>query len=371
LYKLEKKCPGDSELKRRLQEKILQSKEALALHHTQRGKEIMESQYYEDAEEVFRLALELTENPELKNELRERLKDIRDYYGQEEITDSRGIQTEKTDAAEQDHDIRQDDYFAALVGSFSYKVREKAYHSYGEAFKEGYLALNNGDFELAVTKLSQSMEENRGPKTYIPLELATAYLNLGNSKEAERLLTGFLKDYPDSLQGYQMLCETYWEMKAFEKAEQLLQACPQELMESPLILLLQGETLFQSQRFQEAKSLFLDYLKSSGWDENIALSLAKTYETLDEKEKARDLYAEVMEKCSSCGGRIAPFIKQRYSDISLACGQVSTKILELYLSLVQEDPDNKGHYYQKIVEIYSALRNEKEARRYQRFANRP
>jgi len=371
LYKLEKKFPDNSDLKRRLQEKILQSKEALALHHTQRGKEIYESQYYEDAEEVFRLAMELTENPELKNELRERLKEIQDHYGQEETIDSRGFQTEKTDTAEQDHHNREDEYFGALIGSFSNKVREKAYHSYGEAFKEGYLALNRGDFELATTKLSQSMEENSLPKTYIPLELATAYLNLGKSGEARRLLAGFLKDYPDSLQGYQLLCETFWEMKEFDKAQELLQACPQELVESPHILLLRGETLFQSKRFQEAKSLFLDYLKSSGWDENIALSLAKTYEALDAKEKARDLYGEVMEKCSGCGGRIAPFIKQRYSDISLECGQYSTKILELYLSLVQEDPDNKGRYYQKLVEIYSALGNEKEARRYQWLANKP
>jgi hypothetical protein len=37
----------------------------------------------------------------------------------------------------------------------------------------------------------------------------------------------------------------------------------------------------------------------------------------------------------------------------------------MYLSLVHEDPDNKAHYYRKIIEIYSALGNEREARRYQ------
>lgn len=368
LYKLEKKYPDHSGLKRRLQEKIVQSKEALALYHTERGMEIMESQYYEAAEEVFRLALELTENQELESELRERLKEIQDHYAQEQTIESRSLQVEITDTTEQDHH-REDEYFRALCGSFSDKFREKAYYSYGDAFKEGYLALNRGDFELAATKLSQSLEENALPKTYIPLELATAQLNLGNSGEAERLLAGFLEDYPDLLEGYQLLCETFWATKAFDKAQDLLQTCPRELAESPLILLLRGETLFHSERFEEAKSLFLDYLKSSAWDENIALSLAKTYEALDEKEIARKLYGEILETCSRCGRRIAPFIKQRYADLSLDCGQYSSKILELYLSLVQEDPDNKGRYYQKIVEIFAAMGNEKEARRYQWLAN--
>jgi len=366
LYKLEKKGPDNSYLKMRLQEKILQSKEALALHHKQRGEEIMESQYYEDAEDVFRLALELTENQELKIKIQERLQEIQNHYAQEETTDPQGIQFEKTDIAE----IQEDEYFAALCGSFFDKERERAYHGYGEAFMEGYVALNQGDFELAVTKLSQAMEGNSSLKTYIPLELAAAYLNLGESEEARRLLTFFLKDYPDSLQGYQLLCETFWAMKEFDQAQELLRACPQELVGSPHILLLRGETLFQAKRFQEAKSLFRDYLKSSGWDENIALSLAKTYEALDEKEKARDLYGDAMDECSSCGSKIAPFIKQRYSDISLECGQYSTKILELYLSLVQEDPDNRGHYYRKISETYSALGNEEEARRYESFVER-
>ncbi len=370
LHKVEKKDPDNAALKKRFQEKILQSKEALALGHKLRGEEIMASQYYEDAEDVFRLALELTEDPDLKIELRERLQEIRDHDAQEETIGYQGLEFEKKDTTEQDYLLREDEYFAALCGAFADKERERAYHGYGGAFKAGYLALNQGDFALAAARLSQAMEENPLPKTYIPLELATAYLNLGKSEEARDLLEFFLRDHPDSLQGYQLLCETFWELGAFEQAQERLQACPAELVDAPHILLLRGETLFQAKRFQEAKSLFLDYLKSSGWDENIALSLAKTCEALDEKEAARDLYGEVMDRCSGCGSRIAPVIKQRYSDISLACGQYSSKILELYLSLVQEDPDNRGHYYQKIGEIYTALGNEKEARRYQSFAER-
>jgi len=94
LNRLEKKDSDNSILKRRLQEKILKSREALALHHKLRGEEIMESEYYEGAEDVFRLALELTENPALKAELQERLQEIRDHYTQEETMDSQDLQFE-------------------------------------------------------------------------------------------------------------------------------------------------------------------------------------------------------------------------------------------------------------------------------------
>ena len=365
LDKLEKKDPGNSDLKKRLQEKILQTREALALYHKQRGEEILESQYYEDAEDIFRLALELTEKPELKIELEELLHEIQKHHAQKEAIDSQEIPVEKRDTGEQDFGIQEDEYFAALCASFSDKEREKAYHGYGDAFKQGYLALNHGDFQLAATSLLQSMEENPLPKTYIPLELGAAYLNLGKIEEARGLLTSFLKDFPGSLQGYQLLCETLWEMKEFDEAHNLLQTCNEDLAESSHILLLRGETLFQAERFEEAKSLFRDYLESSAWDEHIALSLARTHEALGEKEKARDLYGELMGACTTCARQIDPFIKRRYSDISLECGECSTRILDLYLSLVHEDPDNKGHYYQKIIEIYYAMGNEKEARRYE------
>ena len=130
-------------------------------------------------------------------------------------------------------------------------------------------------------------------------------------------------------------------VKEFDEAHNLLQTCNEDLAESSHILRLRGETLFQAERFEEAKSLFRDYLESSAWDEHIALSLARTHEALGEKEKARDLYGELMQGCTTCARQIDPFIKRRYSDLSLECGQCSTRVLDLYLSLVHEDPDNK------------------------------
>ena len=75
---------------------------------------------------------------------------------------------ENTDKEKQDFPVLEDEYFSALCGSFADKEREQAYRSYGDTFMEGFLALNQGDFSLAAAKLSQAMEENPAPKTYIP-----------------------------------------------------------------------------------------------------------------------------------------------------------------------------------------------------------
>jgi len=367
LNKLERKCPNNTDLKNRLQEKILHSREALALQHKQTGEELMRAEMFDDAEEIVRLALELTEDPELTVKLEEQLQEIHNNFTGEEINNSPDFDVHMENTEKAGYQESEEEYFAVLCGSLPEEIR-KAYHSYGNTFKAGYVALNQGNFELAAAKLSHAIGEKPSPHTFIPLELATAYLNLQKYEEARALLEGFIKEHPDSIQGYNLLCEIFWETGEFDQAQELLFSCPEELVDSLPIQLLRGETLFQAKRYQEAESLCLAYLESSGWDENIARLLAITYEALFEKEKARDVYGEIMGQCRGCGVRIDTFIKQKYADLCFESGKDSTDILELYLSLVQEDPDNKVHYYNKISQIYSAQGNKHEARRYQSFA---
>ena len=367
LNKLESKSPNNTELKNRLQQKILHSKEALARQHKQTGEELIEAEMFDDAEEIVRLALELTEDKELKGALEAQLQAIHNHSTREEGNNLPDFDINAENKEEEGYQGPEEEYFAALCGSLPEEMR-KAYYRYGDTFKVGYVALNQGDFELAADKLSHALEENPEPQSFIPLELATAYLNLHNYEEARGLLEDFIKEHPDSLQGYHLLCEIFWEIKQFDQALEILLSCPEKLFGSLPIQLLKGETLFQAKRYQEAESLCLDYLQSSGWDETIARLLAKTYEALFEKEKACNLYSEIMGQCRGCGARVDPFIKQRYADLCFELGKYSTNILELYLSLVQEDPNNKVYYYQKISQIYSAQGNEQEARRYQLFA---
>jgi tetratricopeptide (TPR) repeat protein len=212
------------------------------------------------------------------------------------------------------------------------------------------------------------MEENPPPDSFIPLELATAYMNLAKFDEARQLLETFLHYHPDVLPGYQLLCEVFWEMRAFYQAEELLAGCPDELKNSLAYYVLRGETMFHAGNYPEAISLYQNFMKEYGWDEPVARALARVFETVGDFEKARDVYAQIMDQCLSCHARIDPFVKRKFADISFDLGDSSSAILELYLSLAQEDPENAPFYFQRVSQIYSSLGNEEEARRFQIFA---
>jgi hypothetical protein len=77
-----------------------------------------------------------------------------------------------------------------------------------------------------------------------------------------------------------------------------------------------------------------------------------------------------MDQCRSCHARIDPFIKQRYADLCFDSGMYNTEVLELYLSLAQEVPDNAADYYEKVSQIYTAQGNEVEARRFRAIAEK-
>jgi tetratricopeptide (TPR) repeat protein len=214
------------------------------------------------------------------------------------------------------------------------------------------------------------MQENPTADSYIPLELATAYLNLEKHSEAQQLLEAFIEDQPQALPAYQLLCEIFWEMGAFDRAEALLASVPGKLTESVAVYILKGETLFHAGNHKGAKEFYQNFFRTYDWNEPVARALAKTHEALNELANARNLYREIMEQCSSCHARIDPFIKQRYADLCFDSGMLSSDILELYLALAQELPANAADYYEKVSRIYAAQGNHAEAGRFRAIAEK-
>jgi len=376
LDRLQKTSPWDEGYRQNLQDKIRTSKESLALEHQQTAASLMEAGHDYDARQYIDLALELTEKPELKNAL-EQLLQNREVQAAENIeNDLPDVEIQDPDPEYGDEPVEEplngeedeeDEHFGALVGTLPDDVQD-AYLGYGEAFKTGYLALNRGDFEKAAEHLTIAMEERPDPASYIHLELATAYLNLGKHGEARRLLESFLKHHPDALPAYQLLCEVFWETKAFDRATELLVSLPPDLEQSVAGYLLRGETLFQAGKYGEARSFYREFLKRYDWHESIARALAKTHEALGEMANARNIYSEIMAQCQSCQARIDPYIKQKFADLSFASNLNTTAVLEIYLSLAREVPQNAAEYYQKISRIYSAQGNLEEARRFQQIS---
>ncbi|MGD9227544.1 MAG: tetratricopeptide repeat protein [Desulfobacterales bacterium] len=369
LDKLEKTTPQNYELKTRLQEKIFRTKEELALGHEQNADDLMESGFYDDARELYILAQELTEKPDKKKDLELKLKELDFQLDRTVKEDLPDLDLEAQDAQKPESPGNEDEYFRALCGTLPKEV-QRDYLSYGDNFKNGYLALNRGNFTIAVDYLSRAMQENPPADSFIPLELATAYLNLGKHAEAQQLLEAFLERQPKALPAYQLLCEIFWERKAFDQAEALLSSVPEELTESIAVYILKGETLFRAGNFAAAKEFYRNFLETYGWNELVARALAKTHEAMNELANARNVYRQIMDQCSSCHTRVDPFIKQRYADLCFDSGLYNTEILELYLSLAQEIPANATDYFEKVSRIYTAQGNEREARRFRAIAEK-
>lgn len=370
LYKLEKKFPDNKQDIERLQEKLGRAKEALSLNHKKEGEEMMESGCLEDARDLFALALDLTDNPDLENELKALIKEADDgilLEKQGEIGDFGGDR----DEVETVFDTGDaDDYFIVLCSTLPPDI-QRVYLGYdGIAFRDGYRALNNGEFQQAAELLTKAMEENLSPDTYIPFELATAYLNLGKNNEAEGLLKGFLMHHPDSLPAYQALCEIYWENGEYDRAEKLLESCPEDLAVSVGAFLLRGETLYQAGRYHEAKVFYIQSTERFGWHESIARELAKVHEALGENEAARHIYGRLLTDCTACGTRPDPDLKRKYADLMFESGEYTSKVLELYLSLAREDPENRAEYFIRASRISEEEGNPEEAHRFRLLAER-
>ena len=367
LEKLEKSAPWDEGYRQSLLDKIGNCKEKLALAHEQTAKQLMEAGHNDDALQYIELALELTQDAQFKTELEQHLKKldetvlakIQESLPDLEVAEETAPPEEASDDTEED-----EEYFAALIGTLPEEIQE-SYRSYPTTFKAGYLALNQGEFEKAAELLSQAMQEIEDPQSYIPMELATVRLNLGDYDEARRLAESFLEHHPDALPAYQLLCEIFWETKNFDGAETLLASIPEELADSVAGYLLRGETLFQAGKYAEAKAFYQGFLKNYEWHESIARALAKTHEAVGEMANARYIYREIMDQCRSCHSRVDPYIKQKFADLSFNSGLNTSEILELYLSLARELPENASDFYQKVSQIYSSQGNETEAQRFQ------
>ena len=367
LLKLEKKTPEAPGAKGHIEAKIVKCRDALALEHKKTAENLTESGLHEEAEDLLKLALELVQDEQLTVEIEEQLKGVKAHFISHDASGMPDSGETFEDTGELATQESREEYFTALINTLP-GVEQEIYLGYGDSFREGYVKLNQGYFEDAVKLLTHALETESSSVGFIRLELAAAHLNLGHDSEGCALLEDFLNDHPESLRAYPPLCEIYWQNKQFDEAQKLLMNCPESLRNSPVIHLLTGETLFHAGQYHDAESHYRGYLDSRGPDEAIALALAKTFEALGSKEKALKQYSEIINRCQGCGNRIDPLIKQKYADISLETGDHSIDILELYLSLVQEIPENSTDNYQKISMIYELNGNEEEARRFSSFA---
>ncbi|MFO8082975.1 MAG: tetratricopeptide repeat protein [Desulfobacterales bacterium] len=363
----------------RISEKISLAGEALAKEHQQSALNYLDGGYIEEARQMLLLAFEVSEDDQFKTMVEGQLQEIEGRQSLSVHVDD--LSENFLYGLENDDDINDDNYhelseqtsedeeFSALCNTLPAEVCN-AYHGYGRHFKTGLVALNQGDFQTAAVHLKQAMEENPQPGNYIALEMASLYLNLDQPSKARALLEDFLPYHPDALPAYQLLCEIYWEQEDFSEAEFLLESVPDELSQSLAVVLLKGETLYQRGSYKEAKSFFESFLATYGWHEAVARKLAKTCEALDETDIARNIYKKLIGNCTGCHSRVDPIIRDRYAELSFTAGVYSSDILEIYLSLAREIPEQASRYFDRVSRIYTAQGNAREAERFRQFSAR-
>lgn len=372
LHKLEKAAITEPRQHRQLQDKIQEACEALARGHQEDALNYLDGGYAEEARAALTLAMEISRDATFRDELAEQLATLNarpevDY----EPLDTMPVEAPTLDDSEitSSPAASRDEFFQALCHTLPDEVG-KAYQGYGEDFIDGYVALNNGDFDTALTHLERAMAATPGPDSFIPLELATAYVNNGRLEDARELLEQVRLHHPEALPAYQLLCDIYWEQGETAQAEALLASLPPHLTKSRAVMLLKGETLYRTGHFEQARDFYRHFLEAYGWDDGMAQELAKAHEALNERSEAREQYREIMGRCSSCHARVDPQIKHKYAELSFAEGLKGPDVLELYLSLAREIPANAAIYFDRISQIYFAQGNDAEGERFRAFALR-
>ncbi|MFO8113612.1 MAG: tetratricopeptide repeat protein [Desulfosalsimonadaceae bacterium] len=369
LDKIEKRFPEKAHLKDRLGDKLGSARNALAKTHLEDAEIMIKAGEHAEARELFQLAMELAEDGDVKRKIEQRLAD---FVGSEAVSvkpppvydrEEPGLEEEEEADEEDEYD---EEIFSVLCHALPEEMQE-AYQGYGRSFVSGYVALNDGDFQAAARHLEDAMAENSG-HTLIPLELATAYIHLDANDEAAELLESFVAQNPEQTRAYQLLCEIYWGKKDFDRSGRLLSQVPDSIKHAKAMLLLQGENRFQKKEYAAAEAIFNECAAIHGKDEIISRALAKTLEASGRTEEAKALYAEIINKCHSCGTRADPFLKRRYAELCYQSGDTSKNLLDIYLGLVQEDPDNRSAYFGRISDIFHHKGEFDEARRFQTLA---
>ncbi len=375
LAKLEKSARPVPHRCRQLRQKIQQAREALAREHRQTAMTYLEGGYVREARDALLLAMEISADTPFQKAVARQLAamDALPAPGRSDPPDASDEMMAAASPADEENPEHPapspEDYFQALCHTLPEDVA-LAYRRYGLEFRDGYIALNKGEFATAADHLEKAMAANPEPGSYIPLELATACLNQGLLEKAHGMLEQVRRHHPEALPAYQLLCEIYWEQGEPAKAEALLASLPPHLTQSRAFMLLKGETLYHAGRHTEARDFYRGILEVFGWHEGTVQELAKTHEALNELSEARRLYGDLMARCRSCGSRAAPQSAHKYAELSFAEGRRGTDLLEIYLDLVGEAPAHAALYYDRISRIYFDRGVPVEGERFRGFARR-
>ncbi len=368
LDKLARRPSASSDQQDRVKAKIIRTRNALAHEHRESAEDLMAGGYWAEAREMLVLAIEVSAAETDRHELAQKLRELDSRWPADTVSARPDWPIdEPRDPATVRRGSTDEDYFLALCHTLPDPVR-LAYQHYGEDFKVGYIALNQGHFDIAARHLERAHRDAPGPNSHIPLELATAYLNLNRPTEARELLETYQQQHPDALPAYQLLCEAYWAQGEFRRAIELLDGLPSDLSASLSAAVLRGDTLERAGRLEPARDHYRRFIETYGWETRLAHRLARVSRELGATEEALQLYQQIVENGRGCGARIAARIRHEYAELCFEDGTRDIALLEQYLTLAREIPARAALYYDRVAHIYARQGHDHEARRFRNLA---
>ncbi|MFO7750731.1 MAG: hypothetical protein R6V54_11635 [Desulfobacteraceae bacterium] len=367
-----KKKAEDPDFPKRIQKKISEASEALALKHKEKGEELVSANCQKEAKELFSLAMELTRSSGMKQELQRLMETDSDVSllpagSPGEEGGEAGVS--ETKPAGDDHLHDENEVFAILCHAMPEEERN-AYQGYGQEFVKGFVQLNNGAFAAAAENLTRALEINKAEKNFIPLELATCCMNMGEYARAKALAHEFLKEFPESLKGIRLLCDLLWQSEDHEAVDQLLLSCSSAISDTLFIHLLKGENLFRAGEFARAEAFYLDLIQARGREQALLDALAKTCDAAGKSEEALELYRELINTCFSCGVMPPMELKKDFAETSFRAGEHTAELLEIYFGLLEQDRENSALYFSRIASVHGTLGNREEAEKFRLLAEK-
>jgi tetratricopeptide (TPR) repeat protein len=343
----------------------------LAQEHLEQAGALLEGGHGRDAADLYRLAMEVARDPRLQAQAGEGLTRLQAAAAPDDAGPVYASPSPAPFPPDAGHSGEADEEatFWALIGTLPEDMQD-AYETYGEPFRSGYLALNRGDFARAADLLAEAHRDHPQAGAYIPLELAAAYAHTGRSAEARELLIELLHYHPDILPAYQLLCDLLWEAADFDAVDDLLAGVPEDLVDTVALVLLRGENFLRAGRFDAGIAFLEEVVGNFGWSDAVARLLASLYTEAGDTARARSLYRELMQRCQSCHSRVDPLVKHNYAELTFADGERDTRLLELYLALAQEAPDQAHLYFRRVSAIYAEQGHAEEAQRFEALARR-
>ena len=209
---------GDPSEKLEMEQKLISIRKTLRQQQLMRAEMFHKGAQFERARDAADSALRHATNEQEEQEVHDFMASLEQAASEAE----RKKDEARNQISNADADLGMvDERFSVLLGALDNEQMEH-YEKLGSAFREGFLAMNDGDFKGALQHFKKARQEN-DDDAYVLCEQGKALLGMGAHQEAAQVLLKSDTARNDSTYIKLQLVQALWVLNDFPRAEQALQ----------------------------------------------------------------------------------------------------------------------------------------------------